>query len=93
MAALDRTDGPTLIALTRQAVPLLSEIPVDVRREGALKGGYIAKKETAPLEAHPALRRKRAPARAQGQREARTRDARGQLAELRALRAPARVLP
>jgi transketolase len=50
VAALDRTDGPTLIALTRQAVPLLSEIPVDVRREGALKGGYIAKKETAPLE-------------------------------------------
>ena len=49
VAALDRTDGPTLLALTRQAVPLLSEIPVKVRREGVLKGGYIAKKETAPL--------------------------------------------
>lgn len=49
VAALERSDGPTLIALTRQAVPLLSEIPVKERREGALKGGYIAKKETAPL--------------------------------------------
>ena len=49
-AALDRTDGPTLLALTRQTVPLLSEIPAGARREGALKGGYVAKKETAPLE-------------------------------------------
>ena len=29
------------------AVPLLSEIPVETRRGGVLKGGYIAKKETA----------------------------------------------
>ncbi|HVZ75298.1 MAG TPA: transketolase [Polyangia bacterium] len=50
VAALERTDGPTLLALTRQNVPLLAEIPVAARREGALKGGYIAKKETAPLE-------------------------------------------
>jgi transketolase len=50
VAALDRVDGPTLLALSRQAVPLLSSIPVQTRREGALKGGYIAKKETAPLE-------------------------------------------
>ena len=50
VAALDHTEGPTLLALTRQAVPLLEEIPVQTRREGALKGGYIAKKETAPLE-------------------------------------------
>lgn len=50
VAALERTEGPTLLALTRQAVPLLSEIPVSARREGVLKGGYIAKKETAPLE-------------------------------------------
>jgi transketolase len=49
VAALERTDGPTLLALTRQAVPLLGEIPVKTRREGALKGGYIARKETAPL--------------------------------------------
>ena len=50
VAALDRTDGPTLLALSRQAVPLLSEIPVATRREGALKGGYIARKETGELK-------------------------------------------
>jgi transketolase len=49
-AALDRTDGPTLLALTRQAVPLLTDIPVKTRREGVQKGGYIAKKETSTLE-------------------------------------------
>ena len=50
VAAIERTDGPTLLALTRQVVPLLKDIPVKTRREGALKGGYIAKKETAPLD-------------------------------------------
>ncbi|HSY24175.1 MAG TPA: transketolase C-terminal domain-containing protein, partial [Polyangiaceae bacterium] len=49
-AALDRTDGPTLLALTRQNVPLLASIPVKDKREGVLRGGYIAKKETAPLD-------------------------------------------
>ncbi len=50
VAALDRTDGPTMLALTRQAVPLLEKIPVKARREGALKGGYVARKESAPLD-------------------------------------------
>jgi transketolase len=50
VAALDRTDGPTLLALTRQNVPLLESIPVKARREGAFKGGYVARKETAPLD-------------------------------------------
>jgi transketolase len=50
VAALERTDGPTLLALSRQAVPLLSDIPVETRRQGALKGGYVAKKETAALD-------------------------------------------
>jgi len=50
VAALSHTDGPTLLALSRQAVPLLNDIPVQTRREGVLKGGYIAKKETAPLD-------------------------------------------
>jgi len=49
-AALSRDDGPTLLALSRQNLPLLSQIPVKIRREGALQGGYIAKKETGPLE-------------------------------------------
>ena len=50
VAALERTDGPTLLALSRQAVPLLSEIPVGTRREGVAKGGYIARKETSELK-------------------------------------------
>ncbi|HEY8995060.1 MAG TPA: transketolase [Lacunisphaera sp.] len=48
-AALERNDGPTLLSLTRQAVPMLNEIPVQTRREGVLKGAYIAVKETAEL--------------------------------------------
>ncbi len=50
IAAAQRTDGPTLLALTRQAVPLLNDIDVQVRREGVLKGGYVAKKETGKLD-------------------------------------------
>ncbi len=49
-AALERTDGPTLIALSRQAVPVLNEIPPHIRRAGVLKGAYVAVQETAPLE-------------------------------------------
>jgi len=48
-AAMERTDGPTLIALTRQALPTLNDVPPHVRRAGVLKGGYIAVQETAPL--------------------------------------------
>jgi len=49
-AAFSRNDGPTLLALTRQAVPTLTEIPSTQRREGAFQGGYIARKETGKLE-------------------------------------------
>jgi transketolase len=49
-AALERTEGPTLIALTRQAVPALNDIPAAVRRAGVLKGAYVAVQETAPLQ-------------------------------------------
>src|SRR5207237_4479275 len=45
VAAMERTDGPTLIALTRQVVPILNDIDVQARREGVLGGGCIAKKE------------------------------------------------
>src|SRR5580658_5146569 len=48
-AALERLDGPTLIALSRQAVPVLNDIPAAIRRAGVLKGAYIAQQETAPL--------------------------------------------
>ncbi len=50
-AALERTDGPSALILTRQKVPNLSEIPVAQRRTGVLQGAYIAKRETGPLEA------------------------------------------
>ena len=49
-AAMQRTEGPTVLSLTRQVVPNLSFAPVETRREGALKGAYILVKETAPLE-------------------------------------------
>src|SRR5207302_5149271 len=49
-AAVQRTDGPTFLALTRQVVPILNEIDAKLRREGVLRGGYIAKKETAKLD-------------------------------------------
>ena len=50
VAAAQRIDGPTLLALTRQAVPMLNEIDVKLRREGVARGGYIAKKETGKLD-------------------------------------------
>jgi len=49
VAAAQRTDGPTLLALSRQVLPTLNDIEAKMRREGVLRGGYIAKKETAPL--------------------------------------------
>ncbi len=50
IAATQRTDGPTLLALTRQAVPMLNEIEVKTRREGVARGGYIAKRESGKLD-------------------------------------------
>jgi transketolase len=50
VAAMQRIDGPTLLSLTRQTVPILNDIDVNLRREGVLHGGYIAKKETGKLE-------------------------------------------
>ena len=46
----EETDGPTGLILTRQNVPNLSQIPVSVRRQGVLQGGYIARKEEGELE-------------------------------------------
>ncbi len=49
-AAISREDGPTALILSRQGVPNLTSIPVKARREGTLKGGYIAKKESGELK-------------------------------------------
>ncbi len=49
-AAAQRIDGPTLLALTRQVVPILNDIDVKLRRQGVARGGYIAKKEKGKLD-------------------------------------------
>lgn len=51
IAAMQRADGPTALILTRQKVATLNDIPVETRRQGVLKGGYIARREQGPLEA------------------------------------------
>jgi len=48
--AFQKTTGPTMLVLSRQNLPTLNDIPVETRRDGVFKGGYIAKKETGPLE-------------------------------------------
>ena len=50
-AAFSRTDGPTLLALSRQDLPHQGGVSATTRREGTLKGGYVLVQETAPLEA------------------------------------------
>ena len=49
-AAFERMDGPTLLALSRQNLPTLREIPEQAAREGVFRGGYIARKESAKLD-------------------------------------------
>ncbi len=49
-AALERKDGPTALILTRQNVSSNDAISSTERREGTLKGGYIAKKESGALK-------------------------------------------
>jgi transketolase len=49
VAAMTRTDGPTALILTRQAIPLMNGLSVDARRDGVLRGAYIAHKETGAL--------------------------------------------
>src|SRR5690606_13086493 len=48
-AAFSRNDGPTLLALSRQAMPILNEIPAEARRSGVQYGGYVAVRETSEL--------------------------------------------
>ena len=66
VAAAERIDGPTLLALTRQTVPMLNEIDVKERREGVLRGGYIAKARKGKTRSHYSFVRERTAARASG---------------------------
>ncbi|MCP4846871.1 MAG: transketolase [Verrucomicrobiaceae bacterium] len=49
-AALQRTDGPSALMLTRQGLPSLNPAKIQTRREGVQKGGYILKSEEGTLE-------------------------------------------
>jgi len=50
VAAIERSDGPTGLSLSRQNLPSLTEIPVGDRRKGVLMGGYIARREKGELD-------------------------------------------
>jgi transketolase len=49
VAAMQRTDGPTALILSRQAIPLMNDLSVQERREGTIRGGYVVVKEKGPL--------------------------------------------
>jgi transketolase len=49
VAALTKTDGPTALILTRQAIPLMNHLSVEERREGVLRGAYVVVKEKGTL--------------------------------------------
>jgi len=50
ISSVTRKDGPTALIFSRQNVDQNNLLSVQERREGALKGAYIAKKETADLD-------------------------------------------
>jgi transketolase len=61
-AAMERTDGPTALILTRQAVPMMNDMPVETRREGTL-GRLHRQKGNRRAHHHPHRHRLRAAAR------------------------------
>jgi len=48
--SVTRKDGPTALIFSRQNMDQNSDMDYMARREGTLKGGYVAKKETADLD-------------------------------------------
>ncbi|WP_309382146.1 transketolase [Cerasicoccus frondis] len=48
--AIERDDGPTALILSRQNLPGMGELSIEERRQGTLKGAYVAKKETGELD-------------------------------------------
>jgi len=50
LAALANHDRPTALILSRQDLPILSEISIESRRNGVLKGAYIAQAEKGQLK-------------------------------------------
>ena len=49
VAAMQRTDGPTALMLTRQNVPNFKEASAAKRRAGVLRGGYVLRRESGEL--------------------------------------------
>jgi len=50
VSSVTRKEGPTALILSRQNLAQNNDMPAMERREGALKGAYVAKKETADLD-------------------------------------------
>merc|ERR1712125_189664 len=50
VSSVTRKEGPTALIFSRQNLDQNNDLDFMARREGALKGGYIAKKETADLD-------------------------------------------
>lgn len=49
IAAMRRTDGPSALILTRQAIPMQNSVSAAERRDGVMRGGYVLVKETSAL--------------------------------------------
>lgn len=50
VAAMQRVDGPSVVLLTRQNVPSLETATAAERREGAIRGAYILRRESGSLD-------------------------------------------
>merc|ERR1719276_308327 len=50
VSSVTRKEGPTALILSRQNLDQNNAMPAMERREGTLKGAYVAKKETADLD-------------------------------------------
>merc|ERR1712021_324606 len=50
VSSVTRQEGPTALIFSRQNLDQNNDLDFMARREGAMKGGYVAKKETADLD-------------------------------------------
>merc|ERR1712087_781394 len=50
VSSVTRSEGPTALILSRQNIAQNNDMPAMERREGALKGAYVAKKESGDLD-------------------------------------------
>merc|ERR1712028_100569 len=50
VSSVTRSEGPTALILSRQNLVQNNDMPAMERREGALKGAYVAKKESGDLD-------------------------------------------